>query len=37
MEILGKPDSSITKETNNVGIFIGAFLLGPLFFEIIGE
>ena len=37
MAIFRKPDSSITKETNNVGIFIGAVLLGPLFFGIIGE
>ena len=37
MAIFRKPDSNITKETNNVGSFLGALLLGPLFFGIIGE
>tara|TARA_Y100001933_G_C18735031_1_gene453324 strand:+ start:114 stop:227 length:114 start_codon:yes stop_codon:yes gene_type:complete len=37
MTIFRKPDSNITKETNNVGAFVGDILLGPLFFGIIGE
>ena len=37
MAIFRKPDSGITKEVNNVGVVIGALLLGPIFFAIIGE
>jgi hypothetical protein len=37
MAIWRKPDSSVTKETNPVGIFLGAFFLGPIFFWVIGE
>ncbi len=36
MPIYAKPNSSVTKEVNNVGVFIGVMLLGPIFFLCIG-
>ena len=32
MPIYAKPNSPVTKEVNNVGVFIGVMLLGPVFF-----
>ena len=32
MPIYAKPNSPVTKEVNNVGVFIGVVLLGPVFF-----
>ena len=36
MPIYTKPNSAITKDVNNVGVFIGVMLLGPIFFLCIG-